>query len=113
MDLSEQQAERSRNILGLAQARFQSSACVEVVHHFSNLDVVWSTTRAIWMIGAAQRRCISTSDLGTAARGIRGTGTLGRHADTGEGGISETKFDPSSHHPVGCNCDLMIGANTL
>jgi hypothetical protein len=24
-----------------------SSACLQVVHHFSNLDVVWSTTRAI------------------------------------------------------------------
>jgi hypothetical protein len=96
----------------LAQARSQSSTCLEVVHHFSNLDVVWSTTRAIWMIGAAQRRRISASDLGTAAW-HQGTGTLGRHADTGEGGISETKFAPSSHHPVGCNCDLMIGANTL
>jgi len=41
---------------------------------------------------AAQQRRISTSDLGTAARGIGGTGALGRHADTREGGISETKF---------------------
>ena len=37
---------------------------------------------------AAQRSRISFSDLGTAARGIRGTGTLGRHAYTGEGGIT-------------------------
>ena len=33
---------------------------------------------------AAQRSRISFSDLGTAARGIRGTGTLGRHAGTGK-----------------------------
>ena len=70
MDLSEPHklsAPETAKYLGISTSTL-SSACLQVVHHFSNLDVVWSTTRAIWMIGRLRWRLRCVEFGATASR---------------------------------------------